>query len=393
MCLLIDYICSTININAYMRIAYCVPRITTSGGIERVLANKAKFLLDHGYEVYFILTDKTGQKPFFDFDKRIVFYNLDCEFTARGLKKKIVHRKYKQIYIDKLTEALDQIKPDITISVFDKYSRYLYKVNDGSKKIIERHFGKYKRPRYISRFETNSLGRIVTYLYRKADYDIVKHFDRFVVLTEEDKALWGPLSNIMAIPNSISFIPEVKSTTHEKRIIGVGRASKQKQLDILIKIWAKIAAKYPDWKLVTYGNGNLESLRQLANELNIRNQVENNPPTQNIQDEMVNSSIFALSSKYEGMPLVLLEAMACGLPLVSFACKCGPKDIISEGEDGFLIKEGDLDGFADKLSLLINDYELRRKMGEAASRNVLRFREDIVMNKWISLFDELVNIN
>lgn len=376
-----------------MRIAYCVPRITTSGGIERVLANKSRFLLDQGYEVYFILSDKTDQKPFFDFDKRIIFYNLECEFDARGLKKKLVYRKYKQIYIEKLTQALDQIKPDITISVFDKYSRYLYKINDGSKKIIERHFSKYKRPRYISRFETNSWGRIITYLYRKADYDIVRHFDKFVVLTEEDKALWGDLPNIVTIPNSISFIPEEKSTTLEKRIIAVGRASKQKQLDILIKIWAKIAKKYSEWKLVTYGNGDLESLRKLAESLGIADQVISEPPTNEVQEEMVNSSIFALSSKYEGMPLVLLEAMACGLPLVSFACKCGPKDIISEGEDGFLIKEGDLDDFADKLSLLIENSELRHKMGVAASRNVLRFREDIVMNKWMSLFDELVNKN
>lgn len=376
-----------------MRIAYCVPRLTTSGGIERVLANKSKFLLDHGYEVYFILSEKTDEPPFFDFDKRITFYNLGCEFTARGLKKKMVHGKYKDIYLERLATTLDEIKPDITISIFDKYSRYLYKVNDGSKKIIERHFGKYKRPRYISKFETNSLGRILTYLYRKADYDIVKHYDKFVVLTEEDKNLWGNLPNIVAIPNSISFIPEIKSTTKDQRIIAVGRASKQKQLDVLIRIWAKIAAKYPDWKLVTYGNGDLESLRKLAAELKIGDQVENNPPTHNIQEEMVNSSIYALSSKYEGMPLVLLEAMACGLPLVSFACKCGPRDIISDGEDGFLIKENDLDDFADKLSLLIEHSELRRKMGIAASQNVLRFTEDIVMSKWMSLFDELVNRN
>lgn len=376
-----------------MKIAYCVPRLTNSGGIERVLANKSKFLLDQGYEVYFILGDKTDEAPFFDFDERIIFYNLNCEFTARGLKKMMLHRKYKETYLSRLTVVLNEIKPDITISVFDKYSRYLYKINDGSKKIIERHFGKYKRPRYISNFENNEWGRIITYLYRKADYDVVKHYDKFVVLTEEDKLLWGDLPNITAIPNSISFVPDEKSTTKEKKIIAVGRTSKQKQLDVLIKIWAKIATKYPDWKLVTYGNGNLEPLRELAKQLNVRDQVENNPPTLNMQDEMINSSIYALSSKYEGMPLVLLEAMACGLPLVSFACKCGPKDIISNGEDGFLIKENDLDDFADKLSLLIENDELREKMGKAASQNVLRFTEDIVMKKWMSLFDELLDKN
>lgn len=373
-----------------MRIAYCVSKITNSGGRERVLANKANYLVEKGYEVYFILTEPMDKKPFFEFDPRIKFYNLECDFTAKGLKKQIVHQKYKKIYLERLSKALREIEPDISISVFDKFSRYLYEVNDGSKKIIERHFGKYKRPRYISNFETNSLGRIFTYLYRKVDYDIVKHYDKFVVLTEEDKDLWGNLSNIVAIPNSISFIPEIKSTTEKQRIIAAGRASEQKQLDVLIKIWAKIAAKHPDWKLVTYGNGDLEPLRKLAEKLKIGDQVENNPPTHNIQEEMINSSIYALSSKYEGFGLVLIEAMACGLPLVSFACKCGPRDIISNGEDGFLIRENDLDDFADKLSLLIEDSELRRKMGIAASQNVLRFTEDIVMDKWRSLFEELV---
>ncbi|PXV58448.1 glycosyltransferase involved in cell wall biosynthesis [Dysgonomonas alginatilytica] len=376
-----------------MRIAYCVSRISNSGGRERVLANKANYLVKKGYEVYFILTETMRETPFFDFDPRIRFYSLECEFTAKGLKQQILHWKYKQIYIERLIKALDEIKPDISISVFDKFSRYLYKVSDGSKKVIERHFGKYKRPRYISRLENISWGKFITYLYRKADYDIVKHFDKFVVLTEEDKALWGDLPNIIAIPNSISFIPEEKSTNKEKRIIGVGRISEQKQIDVLIKIWAKIAKKYPEWKLVTYGNGDLASLKNLSAKLNIADQVTNNPATRNIEREMVSSSIFALTSKYEGFGLVLLEAMACGLPLVSFACKCGPRDIIAEGEDGFLIKEGDLDDFADKLSLLIENYELRHKMGVAASQNVLRFTEDIVMSKWIALFDELIKEN
>lgn len=376
-----------------MKIAYCVSSITNSGGIERVLANKSKYLLDHGYEVYFILSEKTDKEPFFDFDKRIIFYNLGCQFTARGIKKKILHRKYKKEYLKKLTIILDEIKPDITISAFGKFSRYLYKVNDGSKKIIERHFGKYKRPRYISKLENISWARFIPYLYRKSDYDVVKHFDRFVVLTEEDKHLWGDLPNIVAIPNSISFIPEEKSTTKEKRIIAVGRTSKQKQIDVLIKIWSKIAKKYPEWKLVTYGNGDLTLLKKISVQLGIADQVINNPPTSNIQEEMVNSSIYALSSKYEGFGLVLVEAMACGLPLVSFACKCGPRDIITDEEDGFLIKEGDLDEFANKLSLLIEDEALRWRMGIAASRNVLRFSEDIVMRKWMSLFEELVKEN
>lgn len=373
-----------------MRIAYCVSKITNSGGRERVLANKANYLVNKGYEVYFILTEPMDKEPFFDFDPRIKFYNLECDFRAKGLKKQIAHRQYKQIYIDKLAKALDEIKPDISISVFDKFSRYLYKINDGSKKIIERHFGKYKRPRYISRFENVSWGKIITYLYRKTDYDIVKNYDRFIVLTEEDKHLWGDLSNILAIPNSISFIPDEKSTNQEKRVIAVGRTSEQKQLDVLITIWAKIAKKYPEWKLVTYGNGNLTPLKELSMQLNIADQVINNPATLSIEEEMVNSSIFALSSKYEGFGLVLLEAMACGLPLVSFACKCGPRDIITHGEDGFLIEEGDLNDFANKLSLLIEDYDLRHKMGVAASQNVLRFTEDIVMTKWMTLFDELV---
>lgn len=374
-----------------MKIVYCVPQITNSGGIERVLSNKTKFLLDRGYEVFLILREHADEKPFFDFDDRIVFYRMDFKFSARGIKKKILERGYRKKYLDKLEELLNEIKPDITISIFDHYSRYLYKINDGSKKIIERHFGKYKRTQYISRLETNSIGRFFAYLYRKADYDVVKHYDKFVVLTEEDLQLWGSLPNIVAIPNSLSYISEEQSTNKVKRVIAVGRKSKQKQLDVLIKIWAKIAHKYPDWELVTYGNGNLDSFKKLASKLDISHQVINNPPSHNIYKELVNSSIFALTSKYEGQPMILLEAMTCGLPLVSYACKCGPRDIISEGKDGFLIKEGDMDGFAEKLSLLIENYELRHSMGQAASKNVLIFTEDIIAEKWVSLFEDLVS--
>jgi len=376
-----------------MKIAYCTGSITNSGGVERVLALKTNYLVENGYDISIILIDKNDKEPFFKFNSKIKIYRLDLDFNEHGIRKKINFARNKKLFLNKLGILLDEIKPDITISTYSKYSRYIYELKDNSKKIVEIHFAKYKRPQYMANLDKYAAGRFITNWYKRADYSIVKKFDAFVVLTEEDRALWGDLKNIHYIPNPLTFIPEKISDTSGKRVIAIGRLGKQKRLDLLLKVWSKIAHKYPDWKLVTFGNGKIETLKKLAKDLDISSNVEINPPTAAVDKEMLKSSIYALTSRYEGFGLVITEAMSLGLPAVSFACKCGPSDIIEDGTDGFLVKPGDLDMFAKKLSVLIEDDELRRKMGQTAAKNVLRYSEDKVMKKWTDLFDSLVKTN
>lgn len=374
-----------------MKIVYVIGYIHGWGGIERVLAGKANYLVNQGHEVSFVKIYKNSDEPYFHFDPKIKFYNLDFDFDEqKGLKKKLKFNQNKKEFIQKINRLFYEIKPDIAISTFCKYSKFIYKCDDGSKKIIERHFAKYKRNQIFVKTDKFPLGKAISYLYRLKDYNIVMHFDKFVVLTEEDKEDWGNLPNIVAIPNPVTFKPDKTSDCDKKRVIAMGRISKQKQYDVMLQIWQDVVEKHPDWNLVVFANGgNPEKLKKLARKLKIQDHFEVHPTTREVEQELVNSSIYLMTSKYEGFPLVLLEAMSCGLPVVSFACKCGPKDMITNGSDGFLIDPGDNVNFANKINLLIENEQLRKEMGKNASQSIQRFSEDKVMKKWTDLFAEL----
>src|SRR5690606_38181772 len=131
-------------------------------------------------------------------------------------------------------------------------------------------------------------------------------------------------------------------------------------------------------------------LLELSKKLNILGSVEIRNATQEVEKELLGSSILAMTSRYEGFGMVLIEAMSCGVPVLAFACKSGPRDIIRDGEDGFHIPVGNKVMFIEKLTRLINDPELLHRMGEAAARNVQRFSEEMVMARWITLFQESI---
>lgn len=374
-----------------MKIIYVIGYIHGWGGIERVLAGKANYLVSQGHEVSFVKIYKNHETPYFHFDPRIKFHELNFDFDEqKGLVKKLKFNQNKKFFVHKINDLFKEIKPDIAISTFCKYSKFIYKCDDGSKKIIERHFAKYKRNQFFVKTDKLPFGKSISYLYRVNDYNVVKHFDRFVVLTEEDKNDWGNLKNIIAIPNPITFVPQSISNCESKRAIAMGRISKQKQYDVMLRIWQKVLEKNPDWNLVVYANGGKpEKLKKLAKKLNIESNFEVHPTTREVEKELVNSSIYLMTSKYEGFPLVLLEAMSCGLPPISFACKCGPKDMITDGVDGFLIEPGKESAFVEKINLLIENENSRKEMGKNAIRNIQRFSEDKVMKKWNDLFLEL----
>ena len=184
------------------------------------------------------------------------------------------------------------------------------------------------------------------------DEKMVRRFDRFVVLTEEDKGYWGDLPNILVIPNAALAIPEKKTTLSAKRVIAVGRLDHQKAFDRLIKAWSMISpASRPGWRLDIFGQGEWEEmLKNMITDLGLSDSVSVNRPTQRVFDEYSASAFLAMTSHYEGFPMVMIEAMACGLPVVTFDYPCGPKDIITEGVDGLIVKDGDLQAFANAMA-------------------------------------------
>ena len=176
-----------------------------------------------------------------------------------------------------------------------------------------------------------------------------------------------------------------------KTVLCVGRISTDKGIDRLLNIWAKVSSEFPDWKLRLIGDVVDKELLKQINDLRIDESVEIKKATRNILDEYLDSSVYVMTSRFEGLPMVLLEAISVGLPIVSYTFKCGPRDVINDGVDGFLVEEDDKKTFVEKLKLLMSDEKLRTEMSKQAKINSKRFSEEVVMNKWNNLFNELKN--
>jgi len=372
-----------------MKLVYSILGTFNSGGMERVLANKANYLSNLGYSVTIITTDQKNRDHYFKLNSNIKCIDLGINYTddidkstfskvfSFLIKQKRHHKALKQVLL--------QLKPDIVISMFDNDSNFLYKINDGSKKIIEIHFSRFKRMQYGRR----GLFKWID-LYRSSqDLHIVKKYDRFVVLTEEDKEYWGKLANIEVIPNANSFVPHTCALLNNRKVLAVGRFDYQKGFEDLIRAWAIVNKEHPDWILNIYGQGPLkQNFEQLISSLALSNVLFLHEPTKNIEEIYVEHSILAMTSRYEGLPMVLLEAQSCGLPLVAYACKCGPKDIIKN--NGILVEEGNIQIMARSLILLINDNFLRKEMGNISQKNANNYTEELIMKKWIVLFNRLL---
>ena len=373
-----------------MKIIYSILGTFNSGGMERVLANKANYLADAGHDITIVTTDQQGRKPYFEIDSRITHIDLGINYRDdidKGVCKKslsylLKQKKHKQ----KLEEVLYNLKADIVISMFDNDSSFMYKLKDGSKKILEIHFSRFKRIQYGRK---GILG-IIDKWRNINDLRLAKQYDRFVVLTEEDKSFWRNLSNIEVVPNANSFIPSNQASLNYNRVIAVGRYDYQKGFDELIKIWKKIYVGNPDWRLDIFGDGPLKGeLQNLIDNLNLSGIVRLHPPVKNIEQEYLESSILVMTSRYEGLPMALLEAQVCGLPMVAYACKCGPKDIIQDGINGYLIPEGDQQLMSERLLKLMNNTELRKSMGNKAFLLSDNFSEGRVMKKWLNIFEDI----
>lgn len=374
-----------------MKLIYLIAGTRHSGGMERVLANKANWLVKHGHEVCIVTTDQEGEEPFFKLDERIKCYDLAIGYERNnggGFINKLIHYPFKQYqHKKKLEKLLNEQKADIVVSMFCNDAGFLPKIKDGSRKVLEIHFSRYKLLQY---------GRkglwALTDKWRSANYEkIARRFDRFVVLTEQDSLYWKGLDNIMVIPNARTFTYKEAAPLENKEVLAVGRYNFQKGHERLLDAWAIVHKEMPEWKLRILGDGELRSeMEQQANKLRIASSIIFGRAKHSVKDIYQQASIYAMTSRYEGLPMVLLEAQAAGLPIVSFDCKCGPKDIIEDGQNGFLVQDGDIRTFAQKLLYLMKNEEARKEMGRDAFVDSERFDEEHIMKQWIQLFNNIL---
>lgn len=379
-----------------MKIVYVVGGLLSPNGMSAVLSSKINYLAEHtDYELYMILTEKARQSWCYQINPNIKWVNFDINFdeldTMPIFKKLFFYilkqRRYKRMF----SQYLMQIRPDITVSTVRREINFINDIKDGSRKIGEIHFDRGNYRDFNKRWLPASVNRIVAKLWMNSLLRQIKRLDRFVTLSEEDCQNWPELDNKMVIPNSIAFFPDFKSTCENRRVIAVGRYTHVKGFDLLLQSWKIVHENHPDWHLDIYGSGERKEYEHLAAALGVSKSVSCHAAVSNIYDKYAESSIFACSSRHEGFGLVLVEAMSAGVPPVSFACPCGPSDIVTDGEDGLLVENGDTAKFAEAICYLIEHPEIRKAYGEKARANSRRYEQKKIMEKWILLFESLKN--
>ena len=379
-----------------IKLVYCLPSLHMVGGMEKVLTIKANYFAQIlGYDVTIVLTDGAGIAPFFSLSPLVKVINLKIEFESirtYPLLIRVFFYLYKQLLFKKrLAKVLRNIRPDITVSMLRREINFITKLDDGSKKIGEMQFNKSNFRDLNTRGDYKGIKGYLAKKWMNQLISNLKEVDSFVVLSYEDMEKWTELNNLRVIYNPIEKMPDKKTDGKSKRVLAAGRFVSQKGFDMLLNSWAIVSAKHPDWKLCIYGGGNKEPYLDLIKRKNISDSCYIHDATPDLSEAMVSSSIFAFTSRFEGFSLVLTEAMSYGLAPVAFACPCGPRDLIQDGEDGILVTPNDINKFAEKLCYLIENEEVRIKMGNKAREKAMNYTLENIAKEWDSLFKTLVN--
>ena len=380
-----------------MRIVYCIDEMSHPGGIGRVTSIKANWFVEHGHEVWIVSANQCGEQDYYELHPSVnrkdfaIGFQLGIDngnLLMKFIRKIGKMRRYRR----ELEQFIYEVKPDIVVSTFTNDSDFLYKLKDGSKKVLEFHFshdGFKSQMKYRPQTLKNKL--LLTYRQKKHER-IAKKYDAFVVLTHEDAESWKGYDNLYVIHNMLSYELQKVSTCTEKRVIAVGRLDFQKKFDRLIDIWALVTKECPDWKLDIFGQGpDKETLLKQIQLLDLDSIITIHPPTKQIGIEYQKSSVFVMTSTYEGLPMTLLEAISYGLPCVSYTFPCGPRDIIENGRNGYIIEEGDKEKFAQKLVELMKNDALRCEYGKNAKESSKKYNLDKIMEQWLALFCKMIN--
>lgn len=344
-----------------MKISFLVDDISLPGGAERVICNVANFLHDEcKVDVEIVTITQKNLELFYFLDKNIKITNL-CVNTRKNIFLKIIDKI-------RIVIELRKINSDIYMGV-GTLSTFLLYLSIKKTKIFA-----YEHIEFDS--INTKLKYIRSYIYKK--------IKGIICLTSIDMEKYKQLSkNVYLIPNFLSFYPKENSTLENKKILSVGRLTKRKGFDMLVKALDLIKFEISSWKIDIIGEGEeKENLLKLIKEKGLDKNISILDPTREILNNYLNTSIYVLPSIYEGFGMVLAEAMSCGVPCVSFDCPTGPKDIIKDKEDGFLIEEKNIEKLAEAIKKLVNDEKLRKCMGKKAKINILKYSKEKISEDW-----------
>lgn len=373
-----------------MKILYCLAGTFNSGGMERIVTAKANWLEKNGYEVIIVTTEQNGRPNYFPLNKNIKRIDLDLMYSSNissnPLNKYHIREHLLKYHKRELQNIVDIHKPDIIISTFGNEIGIVPNLKTEAKKIAEIHFSRWYRLQYNRKGIWKWIDQYLTW----KDKRVLSKYDKFVTLTEEDKKNWNSKKNLVVIPNFIEPASLKPANLSNQSMIAVGRLSYQKGYERMIEAWKTVVKKYPEWKLNIFGGGELEqALKDLIKSNNLDYNIVIHAPTKDIEKEYQKNSALILSSRYEGLPMVLLEAMNIGLPLISFSCQCGPKDIIKNGVNGILVPEGDIPELANAIIKIIENPKLRQNIGKNSLSESAKYNIENIMAKWVKLFKSL----
>ena len=353
------------------------------GGAEKVMSLMANYWAEKGWQVTLLTFDDGREPPFFDLYPTVIHRTLGIpSFSVASVKS--VLSSLKQLLI--LRQAIKKSTPQAVISFMDKVNVLtcwamvglgLPTIVSERNNVVERSIGKL----------WNTL-RHWTYPWTFGL--VVQSSDSLAYFPAVVQKKGYVIPNPCVLPHDISAVEANRRT---KTVIAMGRLTEQKGFGTLLKAFASIAQRHPEWSLVIWGEGEHRAeLKTLRDELGIQGHAFFPGRTQKPFEKMKQADLFVLSSRFEGFPNVLCEAMACGLPVVSFDCPHGPREIIRDGIDGVLVPPDDVETLASAMEHLMNDPSTRRRLASRALEIVERFGLEKVMRMWEAVIDDAINI-
>jgi len=391
------------------RVYLLLEHVFGHGGVPRTTLNLAMQLADRGHEVEVISLVQRRDESFFPVDERVRLTVLDDQRPAhRGHRLLHPRRTRLEQQPSRLmpVRAEDE-KPGRRTGGDEKLTRWTDLLLERKLKRLAPGVVIATRPNLaaaVARWAPEGVARVTqehisfrgrSGWARKALRAVAADLDAILTLTEEDRALWrkalGDTDTVVeAIPNASPFEVGEPAPLESKVVIAAGRLSSQKGFDRLVAAFAKVAQKFPDWQLHIYGTGpDKGKLKRAIRAADVGDNVILKGLVPGLEEAFRNASIYAMSSRYEGLPMVLLEAMSQGLPIVSFDCPEGPRQLVTDGANGLLVPEGDVDALADALLRLIEDPAERRRMGLAGLDRAQSYTADAVVTRWEELFARL----
>lgn len=360
-----------------MKIAYVIEDFSIKGGAERILSRKAN-LLDstYGHEVTIISIYHDERPQSYPLNKNVRLVSLDVDFTDNGgnvLRKTLNRTKTLLTALRRFNKVVSEIQPDVIFFTMIIGALLLPLCRTKARRVYESHVARPFTP----------YQRLFTLMERRADV--------VVCLTRDDARNYTKARETVVIPNFIDYeTPPAVKDYSVKKAIAVGRLESQKGFDILINCWKEAAAAHPGWTLDIYGEGSLrQQLQRQIDSCGLQGSVRLQGRCDDMTAAYASNSLHLMTSRYEGQPMTLIEAQACGLPSVVTDFNYGAKDIINDGYNGLIVPQGDTAAYARALSRMMADEALRASCGANARLTAKRFAPAEIMEKWQQLVNRL----